>query len=304
MRFFSERRTPSENLALMGMMAGLNAIVALLASWLPMSSFLIVLFLPLASALVGELCQGKYLLPYALAASLVALAVTAYDLSGTLFYVIPAIISGTFYGFLIKKKILVAFLLFFSALLSLGLTIAALLAIKALYGVDMLEVGFKILGVAGKESASVIVPALLFGLSLASSALSHFFITILFPELEINYLGTGWQVLLTPLCGLFFGGLAIGFGFWNLPTAYLLLSFAIDYTVFSFLNIVRMNKIWFYAVGIVLVLLTFYLAVALYPSMPDGAGFLLMAIILFVPDGLSLIAGLLLRRQVKRTPGT
>ena len=126
MKFFSERRTPSQNIAFLAIAAALNAIFSLLIHFVPLSDFVVLLFLPLISAMVGLLCEKKYLPVYLVAALGVSLAVTAYDISTTLFYVVPAILSGTAYGFFYHKSWPLPYVLLGTAIITMALNYVSL----------------------------------------------------------------------------------------------------------------------------------------------------------------------------------
>jgi hypothetical protein len=85
-------------------MCALNAVVATLSTLVPLSSLFVIIFLPLVSVLTVILCEDKYAIIYLVAAIALSLGVTAYDITATLFYIIPAIVVGTLYGFLSKKN--------------------------------------------------------------------------------------------------------------------------------------------------------------------------------------------------------
>ncbi len=299
MNFFSKRKTPAQNLAFMGIMAAANAILAVIATFVPLSAFFIVLFLPLASALVGELCENKYLLPYVLAASLVALSVTAYDLGATLFYIIPAIISGVFYGYMAKRQSPVSLLIFSTALVELALNYAALPLINGLYQIDMIEVGKTVLGLSGNSEVDIIVPTFIFGYGLAEASLSHFFLQLFFQKTDISFTENDFFKVSCPIAGVAFAGLALGFGFIVIPIAYLFLAFGIYFAVFSLVSLFEKNVWWLYLLVGILLLGSLYGVAAFYSLMPKDAGLLLISLFLLSVDGPSLISTLLLLRAKK-----
>ena len=283
----------------MGMMAAINAVLGVLATFVPLSAFFIILFLPLASALVGELCENKYLLPYVLAASLVAVAATAYDMGTALFYIIPAIVSGTFYGFMAKRRPPISLLIFSTALVELALNYISLPLVEAIYQIDMIQLGETILGLAGNQYINDIVPAFIFGFGLAEASLSHFFIRLFSQKTDLPFSENNFFDLVNPLAGIVFSGLAIGFGFIVMPIAYLFLSFAIFFAVFSVMNLLRKNPWWLYALLGLLSLSSLYGMAALYALMPKDGGLLLISLFFLSIDTPSLISTLLLLQAQK-----
>lgn len=299
MELLLPRKTPAQNLAFLSIMAAVNAVMAIIATLLPLSAFFIILVLPLVSALAAVYCEDKYLLPYAVGASLVAVGATAYNLESTIFYVIPAIISGCFYGFLLKKQVPVVLLVFLSALLELGLNYAALPLIKAMYDVDVIEAGLKILGLAGKDWILIIVPTFLFGYALAEASISHLLITGIINKFSLPKIvyGLDW---IPALFSLLFSFIALSLGFINLIAAYLFLAFGIYFMVFGIIPLLKHNPAWIYVVFVGLAFLSFYLFAYFYSLMPAHGGLLLISLFLISVSASSLLSSLLLKRKQNR----
>jgi hypothetical protein len=90
MKFLHQRKGAAQNLAFLGLMCALNSVVATLSTLVPLSSLFVIIFLPLVSSLTVILCEDKYALVYVIAAIALSLSVTAYDITATLFYIIPS----------------------------------------------------------------------------------------------------------------------------------------------------------------------------------------------------------------------
>ena len=166
MKFLHQRKGAAQNLAFLGLMCALNAVVATLSTLVPLSSLFVIIFLPLVSSLTVILCEDKYTLVYVVAAIALSLGVTAYDITSTLFYIIPAIIVGALYGFLLKKGFPTAYLIFVAALLEMGLNYAALPLIKLMTGKDFLATIVGLLGLADNTFIPKLYPTFIFAYSL------------------------------------------------------------------------------------------------------------------------------------------
>jgi hypothetical protein len=279
MKFLKKREGPAQNLAYLGLMCALNCVMATLATLVPLSSFFVILLLPLVSALAIALTEDKYALVYLVAALGLSLSVTAYDITETLFYVLPAIVMGTFYGFLLKKGCPTAFLLVGSAAIQTGLNYAALPLIKLLSGQDFIVFMENLLGLAGEEWIDYILLSLIFAYSLIEVILSHLAMTPLMHKLgivpssdeKINYL---YEILT-----ILFGALAIGLGFAVIPVAYLALELSLYFLVFSLLTYFRKLPWWTYLLLGLAGGTGFVLFSCLYRFMPPYAGLLLGGVI-------------------------
>lgn len=289
MKFFSERHTPSGNIALMSLFAGINAAFALLATLVPLSDLAVLLLLPVGNALVMVLCEKKYLLPYLVASLLVCALVSCYDLRETLFYVYPAILSGGLYGFLVKEKLPLPLVVFASALLSLGFNYLSLPLIQALYGVDMIAFIKGVFGLTSYAYVDDIIPTFFFGYSLAEIALSHFLISLVFEEFKIDYSMPAWFRYASPVISLAFASLALGIGFVYVPLAYLFLAFALYFALFGALVLLKPAKPWLYVLLGGGMLGSIFLFAICYPLMGANRGLLLLSIFLIVVDLISLL---------------
>jgi hypothetical protein len=296
MKFFRLRKTPSENLAFVALMVALEVVLAVLASFVPLSDLFIILVLPLASVLVALLCEESYLWIYLVSALLLVSVSTCYDLRSTLFSILPAIIMGTGYGYCLKRKLPISFVVFFSALLSLGLNYASLPLIKLLYNVDMIEFAKGVLGLSNYTYVDDIVPTFLFGYALAEVALSHLLVQLFFSSFQLDTPHPSWASYAEIIAGLLFASLAIGIGFLFPKMAYVFWAFGVYFSAFAFLSLLECHRpSLFIGVGL-LALGSIFLNAACYSQMPGDAGFLLSALFFAAIDIPSLIGRILLKK--------
>ena len=99
MALFKKRETLVQNIAYMAIMAAINVIFVLLTALLPPLMFLMVFVLPLTSAVVTLFCKKRYFPIYFIVTiGLCMLASFGIYIFDTFFYVLPALISGFFFG--------------------------------------------------------------------------------------------------------------------------------------------------------------------------------------------------------------
>ncbi len=135
-----EKQTLIQNLTFMALMASINTVFCLVALFFPLASLLLTLALPMASVLVVLTCKEKYYPIYAVASLGLCLLVTLNGLETTLFYLIPALISGFVFGFFIKRKLFAGFVVLGVAWVQLGLTYGTILLIRGIFETDMILV--------------------------------------------------------------------------------------------------------------------------------------------------------------------
>jgi len=278
MKFFHKRLGPSQNLAFVGLMCAVEAVLATIGTLLPLSSLLIIIFLPLVSAFTVIVCEDKYILIYLVAAIVLSLGVTAYDISETLFYIVPATIVGTIYGFLLKKGLPSAYLIFLCALIETGLNYAALPIIKLLSGQDFLVLLETMLGMIGEPIVPFLIPSFIFVYSLMEVVLSHVFGMPLLRSLGIKSWDLESFSWLYEVLTFLFSGMAIGVAFADISVGYCLLFAGLFFLAYSLLTFVRKLPWWTYVFLAVMGVGGWIVFVCLYHLMPPYTGMILLGI--------------------------
>lgn len=276
MKLLSKRETPIENVTLMGLGAAINVALALLSTFIPFSSFFVILFLPLVSALVAFYCKDKYLLLYIIASAGVSLLSTCYDLSITLFDVIPALIIGTLFGFLMKKGFPNGYLILLASLVKVGLNYLMLLLLKLIYGVDIIDSLIQLINLQSVENIYQIVPTFIFGYSLIQELVCYIVIylstTSLIDE-KVKFKDIYPSINFA--ASFLFIGLGFGLSFISISIGYFLSAIGIYFSIASFMAIFKKNPWWIYLMLGVLCLASFYLSVFLYDKLDKNVAPLL-----------------------------
>lgn len=269
MALLKERKTPAENVAFMGISAGIVVALTLLSTFVPLSSFFVILFLPLVCALTAYYCQDRYLVGYIAATTAISLLTTAYDISVTLFDVIPALLTGTLFGFLLKKRISYSLSILLVSLLKLGLNYVMVLLLKGIYGIDIIHSFIVLLGLENEESIKEIVPLFIFGYALIQESISFFVIVLGSNSLE-KMDSKRISPLIFGISSLIVIGLSFGLSFVSYAWSYLLGGIAIYLSLASSYSLFRKNPWWIYLLLGVLIVLSFYLSAYFYSSFAKG----------------------------------
>jgi len=272
---FKKRETLTQNIAYMGLMAAINVIFVLLTYFVPFLIFILVFVLPLTSVIITIFCQKKYLPIYMVATIGLCLIATMNNFSDTLFYVIPALISGVVFGLLIERKISPVWIIFVSSLLTTGLSYAFVPLIQFIYNQNIIEVFLKVFHVDGFKYISFMVPCFIYLISLIQSVLSYIFIKASLPKLGINIesesrftplliaslillIATGISIPLFPAFSYFFSLLFIYFSCY----------------IATLLSLKK--KTYIYVSFGVIIIVQFVLFATLYSVIPNPFGFLLI----------------------------
>lgn len=279
MKILKQRTGPAANLAFLGLMCAVDAVMATLSTLVPLSALFVIIFLPLVSALTVIVCEDKYILVYLVAAIALSLGVTAYSIVETLFYIIPATMVGTLYGFLMKKGFPSAYLIFLCALLETGLNYAALPLIKLLSGQDFLLFMETLLGVAENPLTPYLIPGLIFLYSMMEVLLTHFVSLPLLKQFGIETKSLESFSWLYEVIAIAMGILAIGMGFAEISLGYCFLIASVFFLVYSILTYVRKLPAWTYVMLGVVGAAGWVLFACLYRFMPPYSGVLLLGIV-------------------------
>ena len=88
MALFKKKTTLVHHITYMGIMAAINLIFIILATFVPPLMFLLILLLPFASTVVSYYCLKRYYIIYAVATIGLCL-LCSFNISDTIFYVVP-----------------------------------------------------------------------------------------------------------------------------------------------------------------------------------------------------------------------
>lgn len=254
-----KRETPIQNIAFIAMMAAVNGALSLILSFLPVSAFGALLVLPCINALGIYLVKPKWIAVYAPVALAIPLLVTAYDISTTLFYVIPSIASGLIYGGMSKFKCPVALTIFACSLFTLGATYLTIPLIKAIYEIDMIPSMLITLGKADSTLALSIVPSILFVYSWASVSINHLVMIFVQNKLGFETRNYLFEEYLYPLLTVLTSYGSIRLASVNTSLTYIFFSISLFFMVFTVPVLLRKLRYYCYIILIATLVIAFFL---------------------------------------------
>ena len=293
MSVFKKKTTLVHHITYMGIMTTINLIFILLATYFPVLMFLPIIFLPFASTLVSYECKKRYYIIYAVASIGLCLI---FNINDTIFYVIPAVITGFFIGILLEKKINPFWMVLVSAIIEASLTFAFIPLINLISNVDIVETfisAFKLSEFAYKAEITYLF---VFFIALVQCALSHF---VLLSEIkrmgvEINIsvdcfspyvIGLEIAVLLSLICSYFYA-----------PLAFVFLAISIYFAAFLLIDIVTSKKVIIYVLAVILFIAAFFGFAIMYRMVSAPYG--LLIILLFpISMGITSFVNICLKRK-------
>lgn len=275
MALFQKKTTLVHHITYMGIMTAINLIFIVLATYIPLMMLLLILLLPFASTIVSYFCLKRYYLIYAVAS--IGLCMI-FNISDTLFYVVPAIISGFFIGVLLERGIHPFWMVLSSTIINAALTYAFIPLINLISNADIVLAFLTIFKLTEFPYRTELVYLFIFFISLVQVALTHFVLLTDAKKLgiEINtrvnsfapfLIGLEFSILMSVCCGFFY-----------LPLALTFLATALVFSAFLMVDFMMAKNLWIYVVFGISLFLGLILFALFYQQLSKPYGVLLFAI--------------------------
>lgn len=298
MNFFKIKETSSQNIAFISIMCAINLIVSLVSSFFPLLSLIIILILPLTSVLVGLFCKSKYHFIYFISTITLCLVATFYNISMTVFYVIPSIVTGLIFAFILKKKYSGIWSIFISSIIQMLLMFSFIPLINFIYDTDFILFIKTSLGLEDSGTFNIIIPSIIFIISLIQITLSY-----LICHDEISKFGydqnENVNMLLTSILIIIFSLNIVLFSFYYVSIAYLLLCFnllLISYILIDLINEKAYKTLIFL---LIMALLSVFIFAFIYPLIKDCYQLLLINIFPIIVSIILVLQIIIGKRKLK-----
>ena len=274
---FSKRETLTQNIAYMGIMAAINVVFVLLTYFVPFLIFLLVFILPLTSVIVTLYCQKKYIPIYLIATIALCMIATINNFTDTLFYVIPALISGVCFGLMVEKKVPSIWIIFVTSLITTGLSYAFVPLIQLIYQQNIIDIFTKILKIDDAKYLAYYIPCFFYLISLIQSVLCYMFIKAQLPKMG-KTINDNNNNIFTYFAGILLLFLHILFIFVYPQLSYLFTMWLIYFSCFIFVDLLLKIKVYIYIVLGICLIAQIVLFAVFYPSVANPYGFHLISI--------------------------
>ena len=275
MALLQKKTTLVHHITYMGIMTAINLIFIVLATYLPFLMFIPIIFLPFASAIVSYYCLKRYYIIYAVAS--IGLCMI-FNISDTIFYVVPAVITGFVIGWMLDKKVNPFWMILVSTIIEAALTFAFIPLIDLLSNVDIVETfisAFKLDSFTYKVELTYLF---IFFISLIQCGLTHFVllsdakkigidINIAIDSYAPYIIGLEFALILTFIFALFY-----------LPLALIFLAISLYFTIFLLIDILTSKKIIIYVSLVVLLLGAFFSFAIFYTKLTAPFGVILFTL--------------------------
>lgn len=277
MKWIRERTRKNEIIAEMAILSALVAALSAICAFFPWGMPILTFVAPVASVVIALTCPSKSLPIFVLVAFFVSSFTSFFDVQGLLFYLLPALILGAVYGYMLRKGYDFPSILFFSSLVSCALFFLSIPICKLIYGFSFYDVFASPILWGKSIYAPFIFPLFCLAYCFGQTLIAHLFVHIVFGKriplpTKDNpsplFLQVGAIASLTAM--LFFTRVYVG-------VSYFALGCLVYFSLASFLSIEHVTKpqIFLYVLAIFVSLLFF---AVLYSLLPTGFGLLLLGI--------------------------
>ena len=292
MAVFKKKTTLVHHITYMGIMTAINLIFIVLATYIPFLMFLLILLLPFVSTIVSYYCQKRYYLIYAVASVGLCLI---FNISDTIFYVVPAIVTGFLIGLLLEKKLNPFWLILSSTVVESALTFALIPLINLIGNVDIVYTFLALFKLTEFTYKTEVTYLFIFFLSLVQCSLTHFVllsdakkigIDISFEVNTYSPYIIGTELMLV---------LCLVFSFFYTPLALVFLTISFYFAVFLLIDLILCKKKLVYVLLGISLVVGFFTFAFLYATIKRPLGLLILLVFPFFVSLVSFINNYLLK---------
>jgi hypothetical protein len=277
-------------------MAAINVVFVLMTTFVPGLLFVFVFILALSSALVSVLCDKKYFIIYAVVTAFICCLV---NMSDTLFYIIPSLITGFVFGFCYDKK-------FPSILIILSLTIFQSLftylsipLIEVWFGRNIVEDIAKIFSISDYKFLNYIEHMFVFIISFIQELVAYCIISSQLDKFISENESNKNHVLICSIINLVSLILMVLFGFVFPEISYVFLFISIVITLENSIKTLMLQNKFIYIEFGASILIGWFVFAAIHPYVPSNTSLLLLGIFTFLFLIIVFINNCLLKQKQK-----
>lgn len=242
MRVFNKKETLIRTISFMAFFVAINVICSFLTTVLPLVSVVMVIFLPLTSAIVEVTCKDRWFPIYAFATIGLSIVVSLSSIDFTIFYIVPSIFTGYIFGLFSKHNFPRMFAIFLAAIVQTVLSLLFIPILQLITGSNLIDVLVKILRISDRIWFETIIILVFFIVALVQVILSYIVV-----ENELNKFGQKTEEIssqefaadCSSLGAIF---LSIVLSFFYFPLSYLLIGISFYFAVFTVIYQFKTNN--------------------------------------------------------------
>ena len=278
MSWFYKKETLIRTICFMAFFVAINVVCSFLTTVLPLISIILIIFLPLTSAIVEVMCKDRWFPIYAVATIGLSIVVSLSSIDFTIFYIVPSIFTGYIFGLFSKRNLPSMFAIFLAAIVQTLLSFAFIPLLQLITGSNLIDVFVKILRISDRFWFDSVILLLFFMVALIQVILSYIVV-----QNELSKFGQKSESKYNQerIAGFTTIGSAVLsaiFSIFYMPLCYLFIGIAYYFAVFVVIFQVRVkNKFCLIIDGVTLLIGVIFYA-ALNQFIKDEVEFALFAI--------------------------
>lgn len=273
-----KKRTLIGQICLMAIMAAINVVFSFLSDIVPFLGVILVIFMPLTSAIVETACEDKYFPIYAFATIGLSVVVTLSSFTFTLFYVVPSIVSGFIFGFMNKKNLPGFLSVFVASVIQTGLSFAFIPLMNFVTERDFIGDIMHFLNIPNSKTFDNFIILIFFGMSLVQTILSYIAVMGELKKFGVKKEPTKDYSMFVNICVTASILLMIGTSFLNLKYAFLFLGFSWYFGIFTLVKYVKSFDTLFLVISGSLLFISMFIYAAFNRFIPGDYQFLLFGV--------------------------
>jgi len=216
----------------MSFFVAINVICSFLTTIIPVVGILLIIFLPLTSAVVEVNCKDRWFPIYAFATIGLSLVVSLQSIDFTIFYIVPSIFTGYIFGLFTKKHLPSMYAIFFATVIQTGLSFAFIPLIELITGSNLLDVFVKIFRISNRFWFDSLLLLIFFVVALMQVILSFIVVSNELKKFTTDKSANHSQTQIAAFSALISAVLSGAFAFFYLPGSLLFIGISFYFGVF------------------------------------------------------------------------
>ena len=273
-----KKQTLSRTISFMSFFVAINVICSFLTTIVPVVSIILIIFLPLTSAVVEVNCKDRWFPIYAFATIGLSLVVTLQSIDFTIFYIVPSIFTGYIFGLFSKKHLPSMYAIFFATIIQTGLSFAFIPLIELITGSNLIDVFVKIFRISDIFWFKTLLLSAFFIVALMQVVLSYIVVSNELKKFTTDKASEYGHSLIAAISSLGSATIAATCAFFYLPVALLFVGISFYFVVFVVIDQVYFKNKLALILDAVFAFATLLLFALLNKFFADGKDLVLLCI--------------------------
>lgn len=239
-----KKETLIRTISFMSFFVAINVICSFLTTIVPVVSIVLIIFLPLTSAVVEVNCKDRWFPIYAFATIGLSIVVTLSSIDFTIFYIVPSIFTGYIFGLFSKKRLPSMYAIFFATVIQTGLSFAFIPLIELITGSNLLDVFVKIFRISDRFWFDTLLLLIFFIVALIQVVLSYIVVSNELKKFTDDKAQEHGHELIAAVSSLGSATIATTCAFFYLPVALLFVGISFYFGVFTVIEQVYSKNKW------------------------------------------------------------